>query len=188
MTAQGSGGTSSSVRRWLSGARCIHYQKEVSSIEQIKFKDIKELCAGLKPRHVLQIMLQFTVRAVYAEPLIEREIESMERLLFPVSMVAQGVHSVPLARHYANEQWGKARLSVLRDDGSGRLTSALHSVYQCQIVAEELQRTFQERQTPSWDKIMLSAYQCFNRVLPLLGWDRQDLELECYRLAQPKKE
>lgn len=153
-------------------------------MEKIKLKEIKELCANLKPREVLQVMLNFTARAVYAEPLIEREIESLERLLFPVAMVAQGVHTVPLVRHYANEQWGRARLSVLRDDGSGRLTSAIHCVYQCQIAAEELQRTFDDHQAPSWDKLMFAAYDCFNRVLPLLGWDRQDLELECYKFAQ----
>lgn len=143
--------------------------------EKLKYSQIKELCAQLKPRQILQVMLSYTVQAAYSEVRLKQEIDSIERVLFPPAMVAQGSHYVPLERHYVNEKWAQARIKLVRDDGSGRVTSIDNGIYQCLTLAEELQRSYQEYKEPSQDKIMLCAYECFNRILPVLGLNIEDL-------------
>lgn len=143
--------------------------------EKIKYSVIKTMCGQLMPRQVLQIMLQFTVKAVYAEHRLQQEIDTIERVLFPPAMVAQGDYSVPLARHHINEQLARARIKLVRDDGTGRVTSIDHSIYQCLIAAEELKHARDDLRDVSGDKVMLAAYECFNRILPVLGYGVEEL-------------
>lgn len=141
----------------------------------------EELFADLLPRQILQLMMQYTVQAAYAEPLLHHDINHVEQFLFPASLVAQGFYYSPRHRHQASSTRAKvylgahvAQRNAVDDDHEGRLLALSNAILLCIQVGDYLQGAFEDNWGARAD--ISTAVVCLKLVMPLLGFGMEELE------------